>query len=204
MKGDRAERIRGDLSALPVAGFGRHDLWFWAGGWFMLIEGAGFALACATYIFLMNNAPHWPLDERPPDLLWGTLQTLLLVGSLWPTWILSKASKRRDLAATQLWGVVVAVLNGLALVIRAFEFPHLNAHWDLNAYGSIVLCLMLLHTTHLVTDFIDTGVLTVWLFTHPVPTERFSDVDDDCVYWAFVVACWLPIYVLVYLAPRWG
>ena len=53
------------------------------------------------------------------------------------------------------------------------------------------------------TDFIDTGFLTLFTFTHPLDDERFSDVDDDCIYWAFVVACWLPIYVLVYWAPRW-
>lgn len=196
-------RVRGDLSGVPVAGFGSHDLWFWAGAGFMLIEGAGFSLAYATYVYLMAGAPRWPLSDPPPDLFWGTAQTVLLVGSLWPALILSRASRRRDLRATRAWGVLVALLNAAALVIRGFEFPHLNAHWDLDAYGSIVLCLMLLHTTHLVTDFIDTAILIVWLFTHPVSTERFSDVDDDCVYWAFVVATWLPIYGLVYLAPRW-
>jgi len=28
-------------------------------------------------------------------------------------------------------------------------------------------------------------------------------VDDDAVYWAFVVLTWLPFYALVYWAPRW-
>jgi heme/copper-type cytochrome/quinol oxidase subunit 3 len=195
-------RIQGDLSTLPAAGFSSHDLWFWAGCGFMLIESAGFGLAYAVYVYLMGGAAQWPMSGPPPDLLWGTAQTVLLVGSLWPALILSRASRRRDLAATRFWGVLVAALNALALVIRAFEFPHLNAHWDLDAYGSIVFCLLLLHTTHLVTDFIDTGLLTVFLFTHPMSTERFSDVDDDCVYWAFVVATWLPIYLLVYWAPR--
>jgi heme/copper-type cytochrome/quinol oxidase subunit 3 len=195
-------RVTGDLSTLPAAGFSSHDLWFWAGCGFMLIESAGFSLAYATYVYLMAGSPQWPLQDPPPDLFWGTAQTVLLLASLWPTVILSKASRRRERSPTQLWSVVLTALNALALVIRAFEFPHLNAHWDVDAYGSIVFCLLLLHTVHLVTDFIDTGMLTAFLFTHPVSTERFSDVDDDCVYWAFVVATWLPIYALVYLAPR--
>lgn len=199
-----SERIRGDLSRLPATGYGLHGLWGWAGAGFMVIEGAGFALACATYIYLMNSAPHWPLDDRPPDLLWGTAQTVLLLASLAPNLILSKASRRRDLAATRRWSVILGVMNALCLVIRAFEFPHLNTHWDVDAYGSVVFALMLLHTTHLVTDFIDTGFLTLFLFTHDVDTSRFSDVDDDCAYWLFVVVNWLPIYVLIYLAPRWA
>jgi heme/copper-type cytochrome/quinol oxidase subunit 3 len=53
-----------------------------------------------------------------------------------------------------------------------------------------------------VTDFVDTFFLTVILFTHPVTSDRLSDLDDDALYWAFVVASWIPIYLLVYWAPR--
>ena len=90
------------------------------------------------------------------------------------------------------------------MVLRGFEFPHLNARWDYDAYGSVVWALMLLHTLHLITDFIDTAMLVVFLFTHPLCDERYSDADDDCVYWTFVVVSWLPIYLLVYWAPRWA
>ena len=66
-----------DLSTLPAAGFRSHGLWFWAGMAFMLMEGVAFALAGATYLYLMNGAAQWPLADRPPDLAWGTLQTWL-------------------------------------------------------------------------------------------------------------------------------
>lgn len=196
-------RVVGDLSHLPAAGFRGHSLWFWAGIGFISIEGAGFALALAAYIYLANGARQWPLSGSAPDLLWGTVQTVLLVGSLVPTLLASRAARRRQLGPTRLWSLVLAVLNGAALVIRGFEFPHLNTRWDHDAYGSVVWALMLLHTVHLVTDFVDTVFLTGFLFTHEVDTSRFSDVDDDCIYWAFVVMFWLPIYALVYWAPRW-
>lgn len=193
-----------DLSALPTAGFSSHGLWYWAGLAFMLMEGSAFSLACAAYVYLMNSAGQWPLEGRAPALTWGTVQTVLLLGSLIPTWFLSKASLRRDLKATQSWGVLVAGLNALALVIRGVEFFHLNTRWDQDAYGSITWTLIILHTLHLITDFVDTFFLTVFLFTHPVPTERFSDVEDDAIYWAYVVFTWLPLYLLIYLAPRWA
>lgn len=193
-----------DLSKLPASGFDSHGLWYWAGLAFMLMEGSAFALACAAYVYIMNSADQWPLEGRAPALTWGTVQTVLLLGSLWPTLLLSRAARRRDLAATKLWAVAVAGLNALALVIRAIEFPHLNTSWDADAYGSITWTLILLHTLHLITDFVDTFFLTVFLFTHPVDTERFSDVQDDCVYWAYVVATWIPLYLLVYWAPRWA
>jgi len=193
----------GDLSDVPVSGFGPHNLWSWAGVFFMLMEGSGFALGCAAYVYLMNANTQWPLGNLAPDLFWGTAQTVLLVGSLYPTWLLSRAAHRLDKPAVRRLAVIVALLNAGALVIRAFEFPHLNTRWDLDAYGSITWALMLLHTVHLVTDFVDTGFLTIFLFTHPADTSRLADTDDDCIYWAFVVACWIPIYLLVYWAPRW-
>ena len=196
-------RTIGNLSRLPTSGFRAHDLWFWAALGFMTIEGTGFALACASYLYLMGTAQSWPLNSAPPDLLWGSLLTVLLLASLVPNLLMSRAARGRNEAKTQLWAVVVFALNAAALGLRAVEFSHLNTRWDHDAYGSIVWALILLHTTHLLTDFVDTAFVTLFLFTHPVDDERFSDVDDDAVYWAFVVFTWLPIYLLIYWAPRW-
>jgi cytochrome c oxidase subunit 3 len=195
-------RVAGDLSRLPASGFRSHSLWGWAAAAFMLMEGVAFALAGATYIYLMNGSRRWPLEGQPPDLLWGTLMTVLLLASLYPNFLMSRAARRRESEPTRRWAVVVFVLNGIALLIRALEFPHLNVRWDQDAYGSVTWAMMALHTTHLLTDFVDTFFLTVFLFTHTLDSERFSDVDDDAVYWAFVVLAWAPIYLIVYWAPR--
>jgi len=197
-------RVVGDLSQLPAAGYRLHSLWGWATLGFMAIEGTGFALAAAAYVYLMDSARQWPLEGKPPDLLWGSVMTLVLVASLLPNFIVSRAARRRDLAKTKAWAVVLFVFNLAAVLVRAVEFAHLNVRWDADAYGSITWALMLLHATHPVTDFLGTCVLTMILFTHPIDTERLSDVDDDAVYWAFVVAAWIPIYLLVYWAPRWA
>jgi heme/copper-type cytochrome/quinol oxidase subunit 3 len=88
------------------------------------------------------------------------------------------------------------------LVIRAFEFKALNVSWDTNAYGSVVWLNLGLHTTHLITDAADTVVLLVLLFREPVKGKNFSDVYDNGAYWYFVVLAWLPIYFVLYWAPR--
>jgi cytochrome c oxidase subunit 3 len=198
-----APRIVGDLAETPTSGFGHHSLWFWGALGFMAIESAGFALAAGAYLYLMNRATQWPLSSSPPDLFWGGAITVLMLASLVPNAFMSRAARRRDHQRTKLWAVVVAMLNALAIVLRGVEFNHLNTRWDQDAYGSVVWALMLLHTVHLLTDFVDTAALTGFLFTHPIDDERLSDVDDDAVYWAFVVLTWLPIYALVYWAPRW-
>jgi heme/copper-type cytochrome/quinol oxidase subunit 3 len=197
-------KVIGDLSDLPTSGFRHHGLWFWAGAGFMLIEGTGFALAMAAYLYLMNSAGQWPLAGVAPDLLWGTANTAFLAASLVPNVFASRAARKRDLSATRFWTLVMAAVGVGTLVLRGFEFPHLNTRWDQDAYGSVVWALILMHTVHLITDFIDTAFLAVFLHTHPVDSERFSDTDDNAGYWAFIVLWWLPLYALIYWAPRWA
>lgn len=89
------------------------------------------------------------------------------------------------------------------LVLRAFEFPALHVKWDSNAYGSITWILLGLHTTHLITDLIETIVLAALMFTrHGHNNRRIGDVQDNGLYWYFVVATWLPIYAILYWGPR--
>ena len=39
-------------------------------------------------------------------------------------------------------------------------------------------------------------------FVGPVEERRFVDVSEKSVYWYLVVLAWLPIYAVIYLAPR--
>jgi cytochrome c oxidase subunit I+III len=66
-----------------------------------------------------------------------------------------------------------------------------------------VYFLLGLHSVHLITDVGDSIVLAVLMFTGPLEGTRFADVSENSVYWYFVVAAWVPIYAIIYLAPRW-
>jgi hypothetical protein len=83
------------------------------------------------------------------------------------------------------------------------QFPALHVSWDTNAYGSITWTLLSLHTTHLITDLVDTLVLAALMFTrHGRNKRRLGDVEDNALYWYFVVVTWLPIYGVLYWGPR--
>jgi cytochrome c oxidase subunit 3 len=129
--------------------------------------------------------------------------TLLLVGSVVPNLLISRWAKRRDLLKVRIGLVVMSLLGVAPLIPRAFEFPALHVWWDSNAYGSIAWTLLGLHTTHIITDLADTLVLAVLMFTrHGDNVRRFGDVQDNAMYWNFVVLAWLPIYACVYAVPR--
>jgi heme/copper-type cytochrome/quinol oxidase subunit 3 len=75
--------------------------------------------------------------------------------------------------------------------------------WDQSAYGSIMVTLLGLHTVHVVTDLIDTLVLTALMMTSHGKGRRFVDVAENAIYWNFVVITWIPIYLVLYFAAKW-
>jgi cytochrome c oxidase subunit 3 len=197
------ERVVADLSKLPLHGMGTASATWWGTLAFMLIEGTGFALAIAVYFYLMSIAAIWPIAAPRPDLLPGTIVTLMLIASVVPNYLVSRWAERKDLRKVQIGLLVMSILGMAPLVVRFFEFPALNVSWDANAYGSIVWVLLGLHTTHIITDVVDTLVLAALMFTrHGDNLRRFGDVQDNAMYWNFVVLAWLPIYGCIYWIPR--
>jgi cytochrome c oxidase subunit III len=197
------ERVVLDASKLPPHGLGTASPTWWGTSAFMLIEGTGFALAVAVYLYLMSIAPNWPLNAPKPDLLAGTLLTALLIASVVPNVLVNRWAKNQDLRKVRIGLVVMSVLGLAALIIRAFEFPAVHVKWDDNAYGSVVWLILGLHTTHIITDLIDTLVLMCLMFTrHGDAPRRYGDVEDNAMYWNFVVVAWIPLYVCVYWLPR--
>jgi heme/copper-type cytochrome/quinol oxidase subunit 3 len=127
---------------------------------------------------------------------------VLLLASAVPNQLAKSAAERIDLRGVRIWMVVCLLFGAAFNVVRALEFTTLNVTWYHDAYGSIVWLLLGLHTTHIVTDLLDTGVLALLMFTGPIEERRFVDVSENAVYWYFVVFAWLPIYGVIYWAPR--
>ena len=192
-----------DVSALPSYRFSHASLMYWGMMGLIAIETSAFALAVATYFYLWSQAPRWPLAAPAPDLRWGTLNVLILLASVWPNHWTKRVAEHGEEGAIRV-GLVLCALFGVALiVVRALEFTALNCRWDADAYGSVVWLLLGLHTTHLVTDVYDTMVLAaLFFFSRPLEGRRHVDVSENSLYWYFVVWSWLPIYAVIYLAPR--
>lgn len=198
------ERVAIDVSGLPDHAFGSRSVMWWGALGMIAVEGTVFLVAIASYFYLQGNENAWPPEDTlPPGIFWATVNVFILLVSLWPNQIVKKAAEKMDMRTVRI-GIVVADLFAIAfVVVRGFEFRDLHVYWDSNAYGSAVWALLGLHTIHLVTDLIDSIVLTVLMFTrHGNQARRFVDVSENCFYWYFVVLSWLPIYAVLYWAPR--
>ncbi|AUW57040.1 cytochrome C oxidase subunit III [Sphingobium sp. SCG-1] len=198
-------RFVGDLAHLPTHAFGPRSITWWGILGFMVVEGMVFALAIAAYFFIMDKEQSWPpIPISPPDLRAGTLFTVLILLTELPNRVIKNAAERYDISTVRFGLVLMSIITLPLLVLRGFEFASLGVYWTDNAYGSVIWMLLFLHATHLLTDYGDTLVLTVLMFTvHGKESNRFVDVSENSLYWRFVWLSWLPIYVLLYWIPRW-
>ena len=192
-----------DVSALPTHAFGHQGLIWWGTVGYMVIEGAMFAMVLVTYFFLRTRVPEWPPSAPNPDVTLGTVNTLILLASLIPNQMAKRAAEKLDLRKVRALLPICLVFGIGFVVVRAFEFGSLGVRWDTNAYGSIVWFIVALHTVHLVTDVVDSTVLTALMFTSHAEPKRMVDVSENALYWYFVVFSWIPIYLTIYFAPRW-
>ena len=193
-----------DVSDLPTHAFSHRSLTWWGIIGFMVIEGMFFVLTIGAYFFLMSHEQGWaPQPWDPPNLVWGTLFTFVILASEIPNAMIKKAAAVYDtdkIVALMPWSIFIGI--GL-MVIRGLEFNSLNVLWWENAYGSVIWALLLLHATHLATDWIDTVVLFFLMRTpHGTSPRRLVDVDENSLYWRFVWLSWIPIYILIYWLPR--
>lgn len=191
-----------DVSTLPTFAFGARSPMWWGTLGMIVIESMVFALAIMAYFYLRSRSPSWPQDRPPPDLLWGSINAVLMLVSGLPNWWTKRAAESLDLRRVRI-GMTICVLFGVAaLLVRIGEFNTLNVRWDTNAYGSIVWMLMGLHTMHLLTDTYDSIVLMVLMWTGPLEGKRFVDVAENAGYWYFVLVSWLAVYAVVFWGAR--
>jgi heme/copper-type cytochrome/quinol oxidase subunit 3 len=191
-----------DASGLPSYGFSHRSMMWWGTFGMIAIEGTVFALAIVAYFYVRTRVSEWPPSALPPELTWGTANTLLMLASCIPNHWTKRAAEAEDLPKVRV-GMWICVMFGVGfLILRGLEFTALNVRWDTNAYGSAVWMLLALHTVHVATDFWDTAVLAVLMMSDRIEGKRYVDVSENAMYWYFVVIAWLPIYAIIYFGAR--
>jgi heme/copper-type cytochrome/quinol oxidase subunit 3 len=192
-----------DVADLPDHAFGHRGLIWWGTTGFMVIEGSMFAIVLVAYFYLLHRVPAWPPGLPDPSLAPGIVGTVILLLSCVPNYFTKAAAEKYQLRRVQIGMCICIVLAVVAVVARAYEFKALNSSWNTNAYSSVTWVLLGLHTSHLLTDLLETTVLAAIVFTKEVDGPRYVDVSENALYWYFVVGSWIPVYLTIYLAPRW-
>lgn len=192
-----------DVAHLPnLVQKSRAPLW-WAMVLLLVIESMVFGTLVVSYFYLRMNHVEWPpAGVDPPELLLPTLNTLFLLASSIPVHLADKGiteGKVRRLV----WGMVIAAaMAALFLILKVVEYSDVSYRWDDHAYGSIVWLIVGFHSAHVLSVVAKTVVVAVLGARGYFNRERNLGVQINGLYWHFVVAVWLPLYAVIYWAPR--
>lgn len=118
-----------------------------------------------------------------------------------PAYLATEAAKKNDRSGAirfMLFNVGIALL---ALILRVAIWNHFNFKWNSNVYGSIVWVILELHTLDYVIGLLETVVLVGIVRFGRFGEKQRMALDVDSYTWYFVVAIWIPLYVIVYWGP---
>lgn len=176
---------------------------FWGMNGMILIEAMVFGSLVSAYFFLRAQSPEWPPGgTEPPKLLLPTINTLVLIASSfalhWADTGIKKGDQRR-----LFHGLLGA--SGLAavfLILKVIEYSDVPYRWDTHAYGSVVWTIVGFHSTHVLSLMLKTVVVATLSAREYFTSERRLGVTINGIYWHFVVAVWIPLYIVLYWVPR--
>lgn len=168
------------------------------------IETVVFATLLSSYFYLRLLSDEWPPPGVPnPKLLLPVINTGVLLTSsgvlLWATRGLSQGNQKRLKI-----GLGIAIgLEGVFFTIKMVVSTGLPFSWSDHAYGSIFASIDRLHSLHVVIAIVMAIVLEILAFRGAFDAEHRLGVQVVNIYWQFVALIWLPVFVVLFLVPRW-
>jgi len=192
-----------DVSGLPPYDISNQSPLFWGQVLMCLIEGSLLCMLIATYFYLRLGVDVWPAPGvHLPSLTGPTVALIPLLASCVGSYLASEAAKK-DSRGGMLLGLGLNLgLAMIFLVLRAIEWNSLNFTWASDAHGSIFWTILFLHSYDILADVLMTAVLLVIVASgHCGPRQRIG-VHVDSVLWYFLVGIWIPLYGVIYWAPR--
>ncbi len=197
-------RVLADVSQLPDVTFGPRSTPWWGTIGFMITEGLTLVICAFAYLYLRKNFYHYPpLGTKLPSLGIPIIQLIVMGISVIPMWFAARYARRLDVNGARIALLIAFVIKLGILVLRWYEFLALNTQWNTDAYGSAAWVVMGFHTTMLILDVAEDAGFALILWTGRARASTLSDVVDDCVYWYFTVIAWVPLFVMLFLYPRW-
>src|SRR4051812_18809898 len=157
-----------DVSDLPDSAFDWRDPVWWGNTLLIIIETTTIALLIASYFYIRRNYNVFPppkvdvfppIYQTQPQLLWGTINLVVLLGTCIPMYIIDQWARRLERTKV-LWGcVAMFVVGAICCFVRWKEFHAVYFWWNDNAYASAVWILLGMHLTYLIAATVEFGMM---------------------------------------------
>lgn len=193
--------------ALPQQATGSRAAGWWGMVLFIATEATLFALLFASYFYLrFKSGPEWPSDGiAPPSLGLPIAMSVILLSSSIPMhWAESSIKKGRETGlkiGLALAFILGAVFLGLQVGI---EYPETLKEFTIttNSYGSLFFVITGLHGAHVFAGLAMNAWNQARAWKGHYGTGNHLHVQTGAMYWHFVDAVWIFVFVSLYLGPN--
>jgi cytochrome c oxidase subunit III len=187
--------------ALPVGSKGRLSSGWWGMLCLIATEAALFAYLLFSYFYVSAQVTGaWP-PGGPPNLglaIAGTV--VLLLGSVTMWW--GERGVRAGRRGQLLLGLGISVLLAVAFVgLEGTEWSHKDFSLTSNVYGSLYFTITGFHLLHVLVGVAMLVMLFVWTLLNYFGVRRHSTVSIAVMYWHFVTAVWIAVFLTFYVTP---
>jgi cytochrome c oxidase subunit 3 len=161
-----------------------------------------FVAMTGGYIILRFGGGQWPPAGMPalPSALWGNTGLIVLssVGLA-----RAQVSVRQDRSGGLRFGLTGAVLLGLGFLLgQVYVWRTLQAaglYVNTGVYGSIFYLLTIMHALHVAAGLAGLSYVLLLSCRGVFDSRQYLAVDVAGIFWHFVGAVWVYLFVILYL-----
>ena len=164
-------------------------------------EASFFAYLIFTYFYLgsMAHTP-WP-PPGPPELRLVLPNTFILLASSGTMWWAEHELKNGEHLRFRLGLLATFILGTVFIIIQAIEWSGKGFVPQANAYGSLFFTITGFHGAHVLVGLLFIAVSLARALRGHFTAERHLAVTNAAMYWHFVDAVWLAVFMSLYITP---
>ena len=186
---------------LPVGSKGRLSSGWWGMLAVVATEAALFAYLLFSYYYVSaQRVGAWPPGGMPKlDLaIPGTI--VLLAGSVTMWW--GERGIRRGNRGALLLGLGLSIVLAICFVaLEGLEWRRAGFSLLTDVYGSLYFTVTGFHMAHVIVGALMLAMLFIWACFGYFGTRRHSTVSIGVMYWHFVTAVWIAVFLTFYVTP---
>lgn len=170
----------------------------------IIAEAAIFLIFVVAYIFYIGKSLSGPTPAQVLELpIFGTI--CLLSSSISVHYAVSTLRKQ-NLRGCTINLAITVLLGSIFLITTAQEWYHLIHDEGLtiqtNLFGTTYYSLVGLHATHVVVGLIMLTLVLAFSLAGRVTEEHSEKLETLSLYWHFVDAVWVVVFLVVYVLGR--
>jgi cytochrome c oxidase subunit 3/cytochrome o ubiquinol oxidase subunit 3 len=170
----------------------------------IMAESAIFIIFVVAYIYYIGKSLSGPLPAQVLEL--PIFSTICLLSSSFTVHFAVSALRKNNVRGCTLGLAGTVLLGAIFLMMTGREWYHLIHDFGLtirtNLFGTTFYSLVGLHATHVVVGLIMLTIALVLSLSGRVKEVHAERLDVLSLYWHFVDAVWVVVFLVVYVLGR--